>query len=297
MLSQCFRSLSLFVVSISSLHAASFELPPLNSPPSTEHHVGKVVWADLVTPSLSSAEKFYGGLFGWTFQNIHAGDSDYVVALDGSRPVAGMVEKPISVSDRHQSAWLTFIAVRDVDAVKRTALAQKGKVLADSVSYAMRGRQAVLADPEGAVFAILASSSGDPPDYLAAPGEWIWSSLHAKNPETEAAFYQNVFGYDVFDAESADGMEHMILSSDDYARASANALPAGEGRRHAHWLNFIRVENATDLSAKAVLLGGRILVEPHADRHGGMVAVVADPAGAPVGLMEWSDSDTKTEPK
>ncbi len=188
MLSQCCRSLSLLIVSVSSLHAASFELPPLNSPPSNEHHVGKVVWADLVTPNLGNAEKFYGGLFGWTFQSIHAGDTDYVVALEDGHPVAGLVEKPIPVTERRQSAWLTFIAVRDVDAVKRTAVAQKGKVLADSVTYAMRGRQAVLADPEGAVFAILASSSGDPPDYLAAPGEWIWSSLHVKNPETEAAF-------------------------------------------------------------------------------------------------------------
>jgi len=297
MLSTCFRSLSLLVVSISTLHAASFELPPLNSPPSNEHHVGKVVWADLVTPSLSDAEKFYSALFGWTFQNIHAGDTDYAVAMEAGRPVAGIVEKPVSVSERHQSAWLTFIAVRDVDAVKRTALAQKGKVLADSVSYAMRGRQAVLADPEGAVFAVLASSSGDPPDYLAAPGEWIWSSLLAKDPEHEAAFYQDLFGYDVFDAESADGLEHLILSSDDYARASANALPTAEGHRHAHWLNFIRVNNAADMVTKAVSLGGRILVEPHLDRHGGMVAVVADPAGAPVGLMEWSDSDSKTEPK
>jgi len=39
------------------------------------------------------------------------------------------------------------------------------------------------------------------------------------------------------------------------------------------------------------------LVEPRMDRHGGMVAVMADPAGAPFGLMEWSDSDTKEEPK
>lgn len=297
MLSQSLRSLSLFAVCVSSLHAASFELPPLNSPPSTEHHVGKVVWADLVTPNLATAEKFYGGLFGWTFQSIRAGDSDYVVANDAGRPVAGLVEKPIPSSDRRQSAWLTFIAVRDVDGVKRTALAHKGKLITDSVTYAMRGRQAILADPEGAVFAILASSSGDPPDYLAAPGEWIWSSLHAKDPEVEASFYQSIFGYDVYDAESADGMEHVILSSDDYARASANSFPDNQGRRHAHWLNFIRVENASDMAAKAVSLGGRVLVEPHADRHGGMVAVVADPAGAPVGLMEWTESDTKAEPK
>jgi len=43
-------------------------------------------------------------------------------------------------------------------------------------------------------------------------------------------------------------------------------------------------------SASAAALGGRVLVEPHTDRQGNMVAVVADPTGAPVGLMEWSDS-------
>jgi hypothetical protein len=40
-----------------------------------------------------------------------------------------------------------------------------------------------------------------------------------------------------------------------------------------------------------------MLVEPHDDRHGGKSAVVADPAGAPIGLMEWSDSESKAEPK
>jgi hypothetical protein len=284
-----------FIVGISALHAASFELPPLNEPPSSEHHVGKIVWADLVTPNLATAEKFYAELFGWTFQKIRTGESDYALALNQGHPVAGLVEKSMPTHERKQSTWLTFIAVRDVDSAKRTAVAHKAKVLVDSATHARRGRQAVLADPEGAVFAILASSSGDPPDYLAAPGEWIWSSLHAKDAGAEAAFYQHVFSYDVFDLPSDDRAEHVILSSDDYARASANAFPDA-AHRHAHWLNFIRVENTASLAAKAVSLGGRILVEPHADRHGGMVAVIADPAGAPLGLMEWTDADTKAEP-
>jgi predicted enzyme related to lactoylglutathione lyase len=42
---------------------------------------------------------------------------------------------------------------------------------------------------------------------------------------------------------------------------------------------------------QAVRLGGRVLVAPHPDRHGGMVAVVADPAGAAVGLMEWTETE------
>jgi predicted enzyme related to lactoylglutathione lyase len=285
------------VVCSSIVQAAAFELPALNNPASTEHHVGKVVWADLVTPDLADAERFYGGLFGWTFQTLHTGDSEYALASAGGRAVAGLFQKSIPTGEHRQSAWLTFIAVRDVDAAKRVALAHGAKVVADSRTYPARGRQAVLADPEGAVFALLASSSGDAPDFLAAPGEWIWSSLLSKDPAAEAGFYQEVFAYDVFDLDSQDGREHVILSSDDYARASANAFPGGPLRRHAHWLNFVRVDNTANSTATAVALGGRVLVEPHADRHGGMISVVADPTGAPVGLMEWSDADSKMEPK
>jgi uncharacterized protein len=290
-------SLLSFGACVSLARAAEFELPALNSPPSVEHHAGKMGWADLVTPDLAAAEKFYGGLFGWTFRSIRAGNSDYAVAMLDGRPIGGLMEKPISSAERHQSAWLTFLAVSDVEAAKRVALAHGAKVLVDSRSYPMRGRQSVLSDPQGAVFAILASSSGDSPDYLPVSGEWIWSSLHAKDAGAEAAFYQELFGYDVFDLPSEEGAEHLILSTDNYARASANSLPDGSARRHPHWLNFVRVDNAAAMAAKVIAMGGHVLVEPRVDRHGGMLAVVADPAGAPFGLMEWSESDTKAEPK
>ena len=277
--------------------AATFDLPALNAPPSTEHHEGKIVWADLVTPDLAVAEKFYGGLFGWTFQSVHAGDSAYAVAMLEGRPIGGLLQKPMPSNQRRQSAWLTFIAVNDADAVKRMALAHRAKVLEDCRNYPLRGRQCVMSDPEGAVFAILASSSGDSPDYLAAPGEWIWSSLHAKDAGTEAGFYQQLFGYEVYETDGDDGLVHVILSSGDYARASANGFAGSPARRRSHWLNFIRVTSAADMAAKVTAMGGRVLVEPRVDRHGGMLAVVADPAGAPFGLMEWSDSDSKVEPK
>jgi uncharacterized protein len=301
---QCLRRASsgalatlLILGSTSIAGAADVELPPLNSPPSNEHHEGKVVWADLVTPDLNVAEKFYGALFGWTFKRIRAGTSDYAVAMLDGRPIGGLVERAIPAGERHQSAWLTFMAALDVDATKRVALAHGAKVLADSRNYPLRGRQCVLSDPEGAVFAVLASSSGDAPDYLPVVGEWIWSSLHAKDAGTEAAFYQELFGFDVFEAPSADGVEHLILSTDNYARASANGHATESSSRHSHWLNFVRVQDAAQTAAKVTAMGGHILVEPRVDRHGGMLAVMADPAGAPFGVMEWSESDTKAEPK
>jgi len=287
----------LYATFVTAVMAAPFELPPLSDPASTEHHVGKVIWADLVTPDLVTAKRFYSGLFGWTFRDIQTADTNYAVALLDGRPVAGFFQRVIRPGEQRQPSWLTFLAVRDVDATKRSALEHGAKVVFEPKSYPQRGRQAVFADPEGAIFAVLASNSGDPPDFLAAPGEWIWSALLVHDPDTDAAFYQALFGYDVFELPSDNGLKHVILSSDEYARASVNSLPTDSSRRHPHWLNFVRVVDTVDAAAKAVALGGRVLVEPHVGRHGGKVALVADPAGAPFGLMEWSDTDTKEEPK
>jgi predicted enzyme related to lactoylglutathione lyase len=276
-----------------SLAAAPFELPPIVQPASSEHHAGKVVWVDLVTPNLAAAERFYAGLFGWNFRDIHSGSSHYAVASLEGRPVAGLFERAAPVGEHRQSAWLTFIAVGDVDAAKQSIVAQGGRVLSEPHAYAGRGRQAVFTDPQGAVFAILASSNGDPPDVLAEPGEWIWSSLIAKDPGADAAFYQTLFGYEVFDSSDEGGSEHLMLSSDDYLRASVNALPDDGSHHHPHWLNFVRVVDTTQMTAKVTQLGGRVLVEPRVDRHGGRVAVVADPSGAPFGLLEWPDTQSK----
>jgi predicted enzyme related to lactoylglutathione lyase len=277
--------------------AAPFDLPPLVEPASSEHHVGKVVWVDLVTPDLAGAKTFYSGLFGWTFRDVHVGATSYAVASLDGRPVGGLLQRPVPAGEKRRPAWLPFLAVRDVDAAKRVALDHGATLVTAAKDYPARGRQAVLADPQGAVFAILASRNGDPADVLTAPGEWIWSSLLVKDPDTDAAFYQTLFGYDVFDLPSDDGLEHVILSADDYARASVNALPKDSARRRSHWLSFVRVVSATDAAAKVVALGGKVLVEPHVDRHGGQIAVVADPSGAPFGLMEWTDADSKKEPK
>jgi uncharacterized protein len=273
--------------------AVPFELPPLVQSAKAEHHPGKIIWADLVTTDLPGAKRFYGALFNWTFTDIHTGETNYSLALHDGEPMGGIVERPVKEGQQRHPGWLTFISVRSVDKAQRTVVAHGGKVLSAAHTYAKRGRQAVFADPQGAVFAALESSSGDPEDALADPGEWIWSSLSSREPGSEAAFYQTVFGYEAFDLPDEDGLEHVLLATQNYARASSNALPAEAVNLHAHWINFIRVMDTAQTAAKVESLGGRILVQPHEDRHGGMIAVVADPTGAPFGLLEWTTRDSK----
>ncbi len=277
--------------------AAQIQLPAIVQPASQEHHIGKLIFVELVTPDLAAAKKFYGGLFGWTFRDIQAGGTDYAEAFLEGRPVAGLIHKNVPANEHRQPAWLSFFAVGDVDAAKKVALQNAAKVLFEPHSIPDRGREAVFADPQGAVFAVLASSSGDPSDVLAAPGEWIWSSLITSDPDSDAAFYQKLFDYEVFELPESGGAEHLLLASDNYARASVNTLPVNRPNAHPHWLNYVRVEDAVKMTAKVLALGGRVLVEPRIDRHGGKVAVVADPLGAPFGLLEWPETESKEVPK
>ena len=277
--------------------AAPIQLPAIVEPASQEHHVGKVIFVELVTPDLAAAKKFYAGLFGWTFRDIQAGKIQYAEAFLDGRPVAGLVHKNLPASEHRQPAWLSFFSVRDVDAAKKVALQNAAKVLFEPHSIPDRGREAVFADPQGAVFAVLASSSGDPADVLVAPGEWIWSSLITSDPNTDAAFYQKLFDYEVFEMPASQGAQHLLLASDNYARASVNTLPANKPNVHPHWLNYVRVEDAVKMTAKVVELGGRVVVAPRLDRQGGKVAVVADPLGAFFGLLEWPDTESKEVPK
>ena len=277
--------------------AVQIQVPPIVEPASLEHHPGKVIFAQLVTSDLAAAKKFYAGLFGWTFRDLQAGGASYAEAYLDGRPVAGLVHKEVPAGGRRQPAWLSFFSVGDVDAAKNVALQNGAKLLFGPRDVPDRGWQAVLSDPQGAVFALLASGSGDPPDVLAASGEWIWSSLITSDPDADAAFYQKVFDYEVFELPADPGMEHLLLASGDYARASVNSLPPNRPKAHPHWLNFVRVEDADKMTAKVLALGGRVLVGSHVDRQGGKVAVVADPQGAPLGLLEWPDSETKEVPK
>jgi predicted enzyme related to lactoylglutathione lyase len=271
--------------------AASLQLPPIVEPATGEHYAGKVIFVELVTPDLAASKRFYGELFGWSFTDITSGSAEYTEARLDGRPVAGFFHRVVLSGERRQPAWLTFFSVSDVDAAEKTAVEKGAKLLFGPRDFPDRGRQAVLADPQGAVFALLASSSGDPPDVLAEPGEWIWSSLITTDPDTAAAFYQALFGYEVFDLPARrKGAEHLLLASQDYARASANSLPAKEPQSHPHWLNFVRVEDAKKMAAKVVALGGRVVVQARRDRHGGHVALVADPQGAVFGLLEWPET-------
>jgi predicted enzyme related to lactoylglutathione lyase len=157
-----------------------------------------------------------------------------------------------------------------------------------------RGEQAVFADPEGALFGVVKSSSGDPADFLAEPGDWIWVQLLSCDARKASEFYRTVAGYELVPNAQTNRLSDYILVSEGFARATVSTIP--EAKRQdvkPTWLPFVRVKQIGESVALAKRLGGKVLIEPDARMLNGKVAVVADPTGAAVGILEWQEGMLK----
>jgi len=160
-------------------------LPPLTTASGNPRLPGKFVWADLVTDDALVAQKFYTAMFGWKVYDY----GGYFIGFSDDRPLCGMFQRPRPKD--HADAkprWFGYISVGSVEKARRAVTQAGGRVLAEPKKLPKRGEQAVFADPEGAVFGVIKSSAGDPEDFLAEPGEWIWIQLVSRDARQAAEF-------------------------------------------------------------------------------------------------------------
>jgi predicted enzyme related to lactoylglutathione lyase len=262
-------------------------LPPLTTVPGSPRLPGKFVWADLVTHDVAGARRFYGRLFNWTFRDA----GGYTIAANDERPLCGMFQRaPVAGRPEGKPRWFGYISVRDVEKAGRIVTKAGGRVLAPPQKLPKRGEQAIFADPEGAVFGVIRASSGDPPDFMAEPGDWVWIQRLSRDAKQAAEFYRKVGRYDVIENGSGKGASDYVLSSDGYARATVRTIPSGHEQVQPSWLPFVRVKNLGESLALTTQLGGAVRLAPKPELFDGKVAVVSDPTGAAIGLMEWSDA-------
>ncbi len=267
---------------------------PLLSTAGNPRLPGKFVWADLVTDDVSAAQKFYSGLFGWSFSDY----GGYVIGKTDDRPICGIFQRP-RPTDQPQARprWFGYISVANVDKARNAVLKAGGRELAAPKKLPDRGEQAVFADAEGAIFGVVKSSSGDPEDFLADPGDWIWIQLLSRDAEKASEFYRAVGGYEIIENNATNRQSDYVLTSEGYARATVRTIRSADTRVRPAWLPFVRVSNVSDSVVKARELGGKILVEPKPELLDGRVtvsvAVIADPTGAAIGILEWNDQPAK----
>jgi predicted enzyme related to lactoylglutathione lyase len=114
-------------------------------------------WADLSTPNPDRASKFYADLFGWELMKDDKDPSGYIHIRIGESFIGGIPP----AAHRNPNApphWLIYFQVEEAEAATDKAAKLGGKVLMPPRKMENVGTWSIVADPQGAVFALFKSA-------------------------------------------------------------------------------------------------------------------------------------------
>lgn len=248
---------------------------------------GTPIWVDLGTTDLDAAKAFYADVLGWNFTSTGEEFGNYQM-VDVGVPVGGAAlnMKETGEPDPDMPAWFTvYLKVDDAAAAVEQVVAHGGTVFVAPMAVGPLGTMAIVAAPSGAAFGLWEPAEFDGFDTSGRPGTAVWFDSNSTDFDADAAFYRDVFGWEITDEPMAEGMRYVTNAPGDRARAglmdAAAILPEGVP---AHWQVAFAVADTDASVARVVELGGSVVM-PAQDSPYGRYAVVADPQGAPFGVI------------
>lgn len=111
-------------------------------------------WSELATRDRSKALEFYTKLFGWSPKAGEPGTADYTEIFNQGQAIGGMMQMDAKWGDV-PSHWMPYFAVANCDSSAAKSKSLGGSAHVPPTDIPNVGRFAVLADPQGAVFAIV----------------------------------------------------------------------------------------------------------------------------------------------
>jgi predicted enzyme related to lactoylglutathione lyase len=260
-------------------------VPPITKTPTDNNLPGKIVWHDLLTDDVNSVKTFYGGLFGWKFDNGGDPEAVYTTILFNGNPIGGIIHlENKDGGTNYASQWMEYISVDDVDAAFQEVIKQNCKVYREPFDILNRGRIAIFADTRGALIAIVNSSSGDPEDVAVEYNNWFWNELWTDDMNNSVEFYKSLFNYSLEEYKTRSDNDYVILRTEERRRFGILKIPFEDVK--PNWLPFAAVKDVRDVEDKVKELGGEILV-PSEGIIGNDASILADPSGAVFAIHNW----------
>ena len=274
-------------LAVSACGTSTVRVPPISPSPSAEVRAGQFVWYDLLTTDVEAARRFYGQLFGWTFQEGEAdGSRVYTTILLDGRPIGGIAAAAdLRDGAVNSSQWISNLSVGDVDAAVADVRRLGGTVAAEPRDLPDRGRIALVRDDQGALLALVRSTTGDPPVDREREGGWLWTELWTRDADASVAFYRGLVGYEDEPMAEGGGSDYRVFSV--RGEPQAGLLTYALDAVQPNWLPYVLVDDPGALADRVEGLGGRVLLPPDPSRRNGSVAIIADPTGAALTIQKW----------
>lgn len=262
---------------------------------------GVPCWVDTSQPDPEAAATFYGGLFGWDFEDRMPPDSGgkYFMASLRGGTVAAVGSQP--EDGPSMALWNTYAWVDSADETAAKVRAAGGNVVTEPFDVFGAGRMAVFTDPEGAAFCVWQADQHRGAQIVNEPGSLNFNGLNTRDVAGARAFYGSVFGWELLGLDGGTrmwtlpGYGEFLEKNDPGLRermtdsgapagfadvvATLNTIAEDQPDVPAHWSVTFAVDDADATAAKAVELGGQVIVAPF-DAPWVRMTVIADPQGA-----------------
>ncbi|WP_028046091.1 VOC family protein [Cellulomonas sp. URHE0023] len=244
---------------------------------------GTPAWADITVPSLPVATRFYGALFGWTFEVGGPETGGYTQAFLDGRRVVGLTE-PMPAAPAQPPAWCVYLATDDLLATAEQVVSAGGRLVLAPMGILGFGTMGLYADPAGAVFGLWQSGTHTGWDVEQEPGSIVWTEVMVHDQPRALAFYREVFGYHVEDL-SAPGFTYASLSLGAGPLAGVGRYgPSAGAAAPPAWTLYFAVTD-TDAAASSIASLGGTVVSPPTDTAFGRMAIAAGPFGEVFAVM------------
>jgi predicted enzyme related to lactoylglutathione lyase len=254
----------------------------VSNSPSGQYEPGRFVWHDLMTHDLRAVKGFYGGLFGWEFEEVPDGEGVYTTILHDGKPVGGIIVLK-KANDEIYSQWLSYVSVEDVDDEAGSVKNHGGEVYRKPLDLPDRGRVAVVLDNQGSFLGLLRATGGDPVLEEPVYGEWMWHELWTDDVHGSMGFYESMFEHKRDNIKIGE-YDYGVLAKDGKLRAGVVKIPYENVE--PNWLPYIAVSDPSAVGVKATELGGKVLIESE-ETGANRAVIIADPSGAVFGVHIW----------
>jgi hypothetical protein len=116
---------------------------------------GSFYWNELMTHDVERAKAFYARALDWSFEAKPMDGFTYWLVNAGGQMAGGMMEMNGHEFAEVPEHWIGYVAVDDVDARVKKAVAAGGTALREPFDIQGVGRIAILRDAAGAVIGLI----------------------------------------------------------------------------------------------------------------------------------------------
>lgn len=252
----------------------------------TEYPNGVFSWVDLSTSDSEGAKAFYGGLFGWEFDDQPTGmGTVYTMCKIDGHSVAGMGPQPPEMTEQGiPPFWSSYVKHDDVDAIAAKIGEAGGNLIMPAMDVMQEGRMIMATDPTGAAFGVWQPRNHIGAGIVNQPNSLVWNELQTNDIDAANTFYSAVFGW----TTEVDQTGYVLFSADGRGQAGAMKIQESWGPVPPNWSVYFLVEDVDAYAAKAQELGGNVLVPPTVAGEMGKFSVLQDPQGGAFTVMQFN---------